>query len=44
MRPLGDHAVYWAGPLLGALAAAVFYTFVLLPDDRPEAPRGAWKR
>jgi glycerol uptake facilitator-like aquaporin len=31
-RPLGDHAVYWLGPILGALAASVFYTLVVMPE------------
>jgi glycerol uptake facilitator-like aquaporin len=33
-QPLGDHFVYWAGPVLGALAAGMFYTFVIQPGDR----------
>jgi hypothetical protein len=33
-RPLGDHAVYWVGPILGALAGSVFYTMVLLPPEK----------
>lgn len=34
-RPWADHAVYWAGPLLGALVGAWIYTAVFLPH----APR-----
>jgi glycerol uptake facilitator-like aquaporin len=33
-RPLGDHAVYWLGPILGALAASIFYTVVVMPEER----------
>jgi MIP family channel proteins len=37
-RPLGEHTVYWVGPIFGALAGSVFYTLVLLPEEkaRPE--------
>jgi glycerol uptake facilitator-like aquaporin len=33
-RPLADHVVYWLGPILGALAASIFYTVVLMPEER----------
>ena len=33
-RPLGEHPVYWVGPLLGALAACVFYTSVIQPPEK----------
>jgi glycerol uptake facilitator-like aquaporin len=32
-RPLAEHAVYWAGPLAGALAGCIFYTSVLTPPE-----------
>jgi glycerol uptake facilitator-like aquaporin len=32
--PLAGHAVYWAGPILGAMAAAVLYVTVILPPER----------
>jgi glycerol uptake facilitator-like aquaporin len=34
MRPLADHAVYWLGPILGALAASIFYMVVVMPEER----------
>jgi aquaporin Z len=34
VRPLGDHVVYWLGPVLGALAAGVFYATVVLPPEK----------
>ncbi len=34
IRPLGDHVVYWLGPILGALAASIFYTVVVMPEER----------
>ena len=37
-NPLGDHVVYWLGPILGALAGSVFYTVVLMPEDRKHGP------
>jgi glycerol uptake facilitator-like aquaporin len=33
-RPLGDHVVYWVGPVLGALAAAVLYVLLILPPEK----------
>jgi glycerol uptake facilitator-like aquaporin len=33
-RPLADHVVYWLGPIFGALAGSIFYTMVLMPDER----------
>ncbi len=33
-NPLGDHVVYWLGPILGALAASIFYTVVIMPEER----------
>jgi glycerol uptake facilitator-like aquaporin len=34
LHPLSDHAVYWLGPILGALAASIFYTVVVMPEER----------
>jgi glycerol uptake facilitator-like aquaporin len=33
-RPLGDHVVYWVGPILGALGAAVLYVLLILPPEK----------
>ncbi|MGL4550423.1 MAG: aquaporin [Gemmataceae bacterium] len=33
-RPLAEHAVYWAGPLAGAMAGCVFYSAVLRPHQK----------
>jgi glycerol uptake facilitator-like aquaporin len=33
-RPFAEHAVYWAGPVLGALAGCVFYSAVLQPPEK----------
>jgi glycerol uptake facilitator-like aquaporin len=33
-RPLADHAVYWLGPIVGALAAAVLYVWLILPPEK----------
>jgi glycerol uptake facilitator-like aquaporin len=30
-RPFADHAVYWVGPTMGALLAAILYHFIILP-------------
>ena len=30
-RPLADHPVYWAGPILGALLAGILYRSLLAP-------------
>ncbi len=43
-RPLGDHMVFWLGPILGALAAGVFYTLVILPDKEGAAHGAAHTR
>jgi MIP family channel proteins len=32
--PLSDHAVYWIGPVLGALAGGLFYTTFILPPEK----------
>jgi glycerol uptake facilitator-like aquaporin len=32
-HPFADHAVYWVGPVLGALLGAFFYTAVLQPPE-----------
>jgi glycerol uptake facilitator-like aquaporin len=34
VRPLSDHTVYWVGPIFGALAGSVFYTLVLMPEEK----------
>ena len=34
LRPLGDHPVYWVGPIFGALAGSVFYNVVIAPVDK----------
>ena len=47
-----QHWVYWVGPLLGAIAAAIAYTFLFLPrtpaesrpEVRPQAPADARSR
>ena len=31
--PFADHAVYWVGPVLGALLGAFFYTAIILPPE-----------
>jgi glycerol uptake facilitator protein len=31
-QPLAQHSIYWAGPLLGAMAGTVFYSLVLSPS------------
>ncbi len=33
-KPLADHAVYWIGPVLGALAGGLFYSTFLLPPAK----------
>jgi glycerol uptake facilitator-like aquaporin len=33
-RPLAGQTVYWAGPVIGAMAAAVLYVSVILPPER----------
>jgi glycerol uptake facilitator-like aquaporin len=30
-RPFADHAVYWVGPTIGALVAAIVYHYLILP-------------
>jgi MIP family channel proteins len=32
--PLADHAVYWIGPILGALAGGLFYSTFILPPQK----------
>jgi MIP family channel proteins len=34
MDPLRDHAVYWIGPILGALAGGLFYSTFILPPEK----------
>jgi glycerol uptake facilitator-like aquaporin len=34
LHPLADHAVYWAGPILGALLGGFAYGALILPADR----------
>jgi len=37
-----DHAVYWIGPIIGAVLAALFYHFVLMNDaERTSASASA---
>lgn len=38
-RPLGDHVVFWAGPVVGALVAGALYHYLILPaeETRPAA-------
>lgn len=36
-----DNWVYWLGPILGALAAALLYTFMLLDDDKDDTDKQA---
>src|SRR5262249_32694968 len=31
--PFADHAVYWVGPTVGALAAAILYHYAILPKQ-----------
>jgi MIP family channel proteins len=33
-RPLTDHAVYWAGPIVGALLGGYLYSTFILPPER----------
>jgi MIP family channel proteins len=33
-KPFADHAVYWIGPVLGALAGGLFYTTFILPPAK----------
>jgi len=33
-QPFAEHAVYWAGPMVGAMAACVFYSTVLRPPEK----------
>ncbi|MCC6236641.1 MAG: aquaporin [Dehalococcoidia bacterium] len=33
---MGDQLVYWVGPILGAVAAAILYEFVFLKEDATE--------
>ena len=33
-HPLADHAVFWAGPILGALLGGLLYSVVFLPADK----------
>lgn len=40
LQPLADHAVYWAGPIVGALLGGYLYsTVILLPDKGRESRR-----
>jgi glycerol uptake facilitator-like aquaporin len=32
--PLSDHAVYWAGPTVGALVAGLLYSSLILPPEK----------
>jgi glycerol uptake facilitator-like aquaporin len=36
--PLADHPVYWAGPVVGALAGGFFYSAVVLPPTKGTEP------
>jgi aquaporin Z len=33
-RPFAEQLPYWAGPIFGALAGAIFYTAVILPPEK----------
>jgi glycerol uptake facilitator-like aquaporin len=37
-NPLADHAVYWVGPTVGALAAAMLYHYLILPKQLRQQP------
>jgi glycerol uptake facilitator-like aquaporin len=37
--PLTDHAVYWAGPVVGAIVGAVLYRTLFLPADQVQKGR-----
>jgi glycerol uptake facilitator-like aquaporin len=39
LRPLADHAVYWAGPVVGALLGGYLYSAVILPPDKGRESR-----
>jgi MIP family channel proteins len=39
-NPLGDHMVYWAGPVVGALLAGFFYSALILPPAKGKGPAG----
>jgi glycerol uptake facilitator-like aquaporin len=40
LHPLADHAVYWAGPILGALLGGFAYGWLILPADRRKNEAG----
>ncbi len=41
LHPFADHTVYWVGPILGAMLAAVVYSTLFQPADSKE--KAAWK-
>jgi MIP family channel proteins len=42
--PLGDHLVYWIGPIAGALLAGVVYSVFILPGRNPRPSRSRHRR
>jgi MIP family channel proteins len=40
-KPLADHVVYWAGPLVGALLGGGAYSFLILPSEKTSTAGGA---
>jgi glycerol uptake facilitator protein len=39
LNPLADHAVYWAGPIVGALLGGFLYSAVLVPPEKGRESR-----
>jgi hypothetical protein len=38
---MSDHAVYWVGPTVGALAAGILYHYVILPKHLRDESGGS---